>query len=79
MNIAEAFANKLRDLLADIDAAEFNPVRCCVCVALGHRNERAETIIRGYSVCLNHLSIDEHLGLRDYVDKITAAFKGSRA
>lgn len=77
MNIAEAFANKLRDLVADIDPGEFNPVRRCVCVALGHRDAgRAETIIRGYSVCLNHLSIDEHLGLREYAEAIRKAFAG---
>lgn len=55
-----------------------NPVRCCVCTALGHRDTRAETIVRGYSVCLDHLAIDEHLGLRDYVTSIERAFGAPR-
>lgn len=81
MNIAEAFANRLADLVKSIDAAEFNPVRCCVCVCLHPRDDanRAETIIRGYAVCLNHVSIDEHLGLRDYIEAIEHAFKAGRA
>lgn len=74
MNLADAFATKIADLLKAIDPADFNPVRCCVCVALGHREQRAETIIRGYAVCLDHLRIDEYLGVAEYASAIERAF-----
>lgn len=60
----------------NLDPAELNPIRCCVCTALGHRDIKAETIIRGYSVCLDHLTIDEHLTVRDYAEAIRGAFSG---
>ena len=59
MNIAEAFANKLRDLVADIDATEFNPVRCCVCV-INDGDGKVEAVVRGYGVCAEHvLAMDQ--------------------
>ena len=62
--------------LPGLDPHELNPVRCCVCTGLGHRDAKGShlTIVRGYAVCLDHLSIDEHLTLRSYVDALREAF-----
>lgn len=68
----------VKALLADIDPQHFNPVRCCVCVAVGHRDVPAATVVRGYAVCLDHIAIDEHLSLRAYADAIIEAFGGPR-
>lgn len=51
-----------------------NPVHCCVCTALGHRDARAATIVAGYSVCLDHITIDEAASLRAYVELRRKAF-----
>ncbi|QEA10843.1 hypothetical protein [Mycobacterium phage Weirdo19] len=66
----------VKALLADIDPGQFNPVRCCVCTGLGLRETKGRdlTIVRGYAVCLDHLGVDEHPSLREYVEAIRAAF-----
>ncbi|UJL29950.1 hypothetical protein HZU38_05465 [Mycolicibacterium vanbaalenii] len=69
----------LTSILDGLDVNELNPIRCCVCVALGHRDSRVATVVRGYAVCLDHIAIDEHLSLRSYVDAITEAFDGGAA
>lgn len=56
-----------------------NPVHCAVCINLG-RDTRAETIVKGYSVCVNHsILIDRHDTLRDAILEAARTTPGDRA
>ena len=46
----------------NLDPAELNPVRCCVCAHLGLPG-KVEVVIRGSGVCVDHsMLIDRHNG-----------------
>lgn len=57
-SIADAFADRLGvmidNLMGSINAADFNPVRCCICAALDLPG-RVEAVIKGYGTCTEHM------------------------
>lgn len=62
-SIADAFADRMdgiiNNLMKGINAADFNPVSCCVCAVLD-LDGKVEAVVRGYGVCTWHiLAVDQ--------------------